>query len=362
MPELNAGVGISLREEESQLYIDSAAVQNTQILQGDVSLESGTATGGTALTLIDSSKSWTADEWVGKIVRIRFNSVAEISVYGIVQANTNNTITFDDELVFRTVIDVNAGMDYEIIKTFSPAPEDIPAYLPVDLSGGNIGIVLPEITEEIVGRRILVTIIATENEDNEFPIITRGTQRIAGTSKFGVLQYKREGVNFIPITGIVPQWTDPGIFGVRRFADGYVSAQFQTSSETYVDALQYADFTLDTQRRFIAIDNAGSAEIEYTSIVPGTFNVLFRANIEQIFGSANAYLAIAKRDGITGIETIFTEREAKVEFTAFNEFISFTVAAPVELNSRDRVYPVVRIDDDDTVAINPGSSFEIRRS
>ena len=52
----------------------------------------GTATGGTATTLIDTTKIWQTNFWVGSTVRLLTNANAGLE--GTITSNTSNTLTF----------------------------------------------------------------------------------------------------------------------------------------------------------------------------------------------------------------------------------------------------------------------------
>jgi hypothetical protein len=79
----------------------------------------GTATGGSTSTLVDTSQSWTVDEWVGYVVRNTTDGSQ-----GIITSNTSDTLTISD-LMYGGTNNTNANTEvYYIAKGLNASAAD----------------------------------------------------------------------------------------------------------------------------------------------------------------------------------------------------------------------------------------------
>ncbi len=78
----------------ASLSANAASTQNNVIIAFELSSSRGfgTATGGTASTLVDATKNWPTNFWVG--AQIRFLAGTGVGQETTISSNTNNTITF----------------------------------------------------------------------------------------------------------------------------------------------------------------------------------------------------------------------------------------------------------------------------
>lgn len=78
----------------ASLSANAASTQNNVIIAFELSASRGfgTATGGTASTLVDATKNWPTNFWVG--AQIRFLAGTGVGQETTISSNTNNTITF----------------------------------------------------------------------------------------------------------------------------------------------------------------------------------------------------------------------------------------------------------------------------
>ena len=94
--------------------IEIGIIQNGAVLTDDwwnQGGEHGTATGGSTSTLVDTSKSWTVDEWVGYTVRNTTDGSQ-----GIITSNTADTLTISD-LMYGGTNNTNANTEVYYIVT-----------------------------------------------------------------------------------------------------------------------------------------------------------------------------------------------------------------------------------------------------
>jgi hypothetical protein len=81
----------------------------------EVSVEHGTATGGTNITLTDTTKSWGVNMWTGSIVEV---DIGGIEYHREITGNTADTLTFDP---LPGAIVVALGDPYDIRKLTAPS-------------------------------------------------------------------------------------------------------------------------------------------------------------------------------------------------------------------------------------------------
>jgi len=77
-------------------------------------VDSGTATGGTGVTLIDTAKDWEVDMWEDAILEV---TIGGVEYHRTITANTLDTLTFN---ALPGAVIVGAGDSYEIRRVVSP--------------------------------------------------------------------------------------------------------------------------------------------------------------------------------------------------------------------------------------------------
>jgi len=79
-----------------------------------ISIESGTATGGTNVTLIDTTKDWEVNMWADAYIEV---TIGGVEYHRMITANTNDTLTFN---ALPGAVVVVAGDEYNITKETNP--------------------------------------------------------------------------------------------------------------------------------------------------------------------------------------------------------------------------------------------------
>jgi len=79
-----------------------------------VSIESGIATGGTNVTLIDTTKDWEVGMWGDAYIEV---TIGGVEYHRMITVNTNDTLTFN---ALPALVVVTAGDEYNITKETNP--------------------------------------------------------------------------------------------------------------------------------------------------------------------------------------------------------------------------------------------------
>lgn len=105
------------------LEVELGIIQNGAVLSDDWWNQGGhhgTATGGSATTLVETGAGWTTDQWVGYVVR---NTTK--GSQGLVTSNTSDTLTISNSMYGSATSNVNANTDvYYIAKGLNSSIAD----------------------------------------------------------------------------------------------------------------------------------------------------------------------------------------------------------------------------------------------
>jgi len=317
--------------------------------------DTGDVTGGTITTLVDSTKTWTVDEWIDKIVKIEINGDME---YGVVLSNTADTLTFDDDLIFEPCV----GCVYHILDTKVVTPEDLNLMLAVDCRDYPGGVLLPKVTGAFE-RKYIHTYIEKSNNGNTIPVMSRGTDRQLGV-KYGTLEHATEGVRLYAHTFLTDHWDIIQSYNIKRLASEYLDDDVDLAGDTtdWQEIMASAKTVTEKLKRFVAVVRDGTTWLRYTSLLPKDFfvNGVIQA-IKTGGGVGECYATIRIKDGVTGVETDYTTRDIYSRFGSGEGAQAFIVKILFELKRNDEITIIARRTAG-TFTIGSGTSIDIQEA
>jgi hypothetical protein len=317
--------------------------------------ETGDVTGGTITTLVDSTKTWTVNQWVDKVVKIEINGDME---YGAVLSNTADTLTFDDDLIFEPCV----GCVYHILDTLVVTPEDLSVMVAVDCRVNAGGVLLPKATSAFE-RKYIHTYIEKSDNGNTIPIMSRGTDRQLGV-KYGTLEHATEGVRLYAHTFLTDHWDIIQAYNIKRLASEYLDDNVALAGDTtdWQEIMVSTKTVTEKLKRFVAVVRDGTTWLRYTSLLPKDF---FVSGVIQAIktggGAGECYATIRIKDGITGVESDYTVRDIYSRFGAGEGAQAFAVNIQITLKRNDEVTIIARRTAG-TFSIGAGTSIDIQEA
>ena len=338
--------------QQIQIVNENLPLQSIDYIAPATDLDSGTSSGGSNTTLIDSTKTWTVDEFVNKVVKINCNNSA-VFEYGVVASNTSNTLTFDSELVFA----VHDNCDYKILNTLE-VPEKFPLIVAFDVRLNDCAILLPKMNSDLERKSIHSYIELADNGDNKVAIVCREGDDFL-QQKWGTLEHKFEGVTLYGHNFGRPHYDVISTYNIKRYANGYTTADTNITSTTF--EYMGANLNYDVFKRFVEVNDSGQNWIQYTSLIPSEFELEFTALVDKSGGGGSVVDISFNKKTKEGVETLLNTRVSIVSLSAGadKETISFKV--PVTLNYGDRVIPTAKRTTG-TILLKAGSQVTIRES
>lgn len=315
----------------------------------------GNVSGGTINTLIDNTQDWTTNEWVDKIVKMEINGDMQ---YGAVLSNTSDTLTFDDNLIFEPCI----GCAYTILDTLVIEPEDLGVIVALDLTSNTCGILLPKVNSSFERAYIHMYIERSPN-GRVVPIMSRGTDRQLGV-KYGTLEHITEGVRLYAHTYLTDHWDIIQTYNIKRLASEYLNDDVILASNTTDWQLVLDEDKTETQKlkRFVPVITEGVVWLRYVSLIPKDF---FISGVVQAFkgsgGAGELYVTLRIKDGITGLDTDYDERDIYTRFGGGEGAQHLAVNIPINLKRNDQITLVARRTAQ-TFTMGAGTSIDIQEA
>ena len=303
---------------------------------GSENLYSGNVSSGTTATLTDTSANWEVNQWKDKIVKIFREGDTDFE-FAVVESNTADTLTFDDDLIFIPC----SLCTYDILVTFVVEPYFLPILIAVNLETNNSGILLPKSTPQIERTSFHAYIEMSLNGNNRCPVMCRGAERQA-EAKYGLLEHKSEGVKLYPHQWMRPHWDIIDTFNIKRLASGYFSQPELITTANNVWGVVGDEGTLvyDNKKRFTEVIRESKVWLRYTSLLVRTFRTTIDLVISKTGGGQGEFhLSGAKRDGETGDITYFylDNRLAKTRFGGQDGIQDININIPMELKRNDEI-------------------------
>jgi hypothetical protein len=134
---------------------------------------SGTATGGSTTTIVDSGASFTS-EVEGKVVEITYPDASRVGTYVLTATSTELTLG-------HTLIAVTAGCTYKILSTIELNNEQLDSYVYADTTNDSAGLILPTLHSDVFNATVNAIVAATAG-DNRFYIVLKGNAKVRGSS------------------------------------------------------------------------------------------------------------------------------------------------------------------------------------
>ena len=313
---------------------------------------SGTATSGTTNSLTDTTKTWTVNQHVDKVVKIS-DSTLGIFEYALVLSNTSNTLVFDDVLL-TTPVATNA---YRILNTYPIEYNKLDTIVAMDVRENCGAVVLPVSNEDIERNYAHIYNERALNGDHHTIVMCRGTERQLG-NKYGTLEHRYEGVRLHAHTWLTPHWDVLQTYNIKRFASAYWSVDEPITTTDFAYLGDTTKLVLDKKKRFTSIDRSGKRWIKYTSLVPSDFHVTFNCLVSKTDGGNSVIeFSLAKYDYETDTITEMTERIGVIRLSVAGEG-TVSVTMPVSLTHNDEIICIARRSAG-TIVLQTGSSIEI---
>lgn len=333
-------------------YNEGAGVKTINYTVPSDDLDSGNVSSGTETTLTDSAKTWEVNEWVDKVVKIEC-SLTSVFQYGLVLSNTEDTLTFDKELLNTP----QATCTYRIIPTLIVDKLDMDTIIAVDNRLNDCGIVLPPSDSAVERKYVHAYNELSDNGTHQTIMMCRDGDRQLGVP-YGELNHRYEGVRLHVHTWGTPHYDVLQVFNVKRFASSYWDVDEPISSASFVYMGGTGKLINDKAKRFLAVDVSGKQWLRYTSLVPSDFNLRFNASLLKTdVGNSVVDISFAKKDGITGVVTELTERIGVARLSVAGE-LTAVVEIPVSLKRNDEIIAIARRSAG-TVKLQAGSSIDI---
>lgn len=334
---------VTLVEEElPQKYINYEAQS---------SIDSGSTTNGDDISLTDTSKSWTVDEHINKIVKINCADGVTFD-YGLVASNTSTKLVFDHVLSIPTT----ENCTYVIIDTLV-LDSQYPMIVAFDVRTYDCGLILPTVSSEVERKKIHLYIEKSTNGVHKVPIVCRGTDTILN-KKYVTLEHQYEGVTLYLHTWITNHFDVLSTYRILRLATGYTNDNTPITDTDWT--VISSNLIVDKYKRFIPLVRSGNTYIHYTSLITSIFEVEFTANIRKTGGAGGqeADITVAKRL-LDGTLVYYDTRTSTSRFGTGEGVQTISVKIPVELSYGEEIVPVARITSGNIV-LETGSQITIR--
>lgn len=312
------------------------------------SLAVGTITGASPNSITDSTKSWTVNQWVDKVVKI-YNGEYD---YGLVLSNTATTITFDANLT----VTPTTGHNYKILDAYILLHEDMDIMVSGVATTNDVAIILPLVNENINRRTVN---LYQEMGDNQFVNICRGTDRQYGY-KYGVLLSRTESVTLKAHDYTTNHYDIFSTSGIKRFVTAYLDTNEDVGGlNVFTPVGNTANVTVDGIRRFTQVDRSGKVWYKYNSLfdrkVAVTGNFIL---IKSGGGTSTLDIIVLVYDPSTGLTTEINVR-ASSTIMASNAKFAIPFSTIVDLKYNQELTIAFR-KSGDTFTLQSGSSIEIR--
>lgn len=313
-------------------------------------LYTGSVDSGSFDTFTDIDATWSVNELFDKVVRLEHRITGEFR-FAIILSNTTTVVTLDDTLS----IELTSEWDYTVLDTL--VITNTRAIVALDVSSNSLGVILPSVTEENEREPIYIY-IEHNGGTQSAAIVCRGIERQLG-AKNGELFYKGEGVSLAPHRWGVNHWDVLGTEGIGRYIESYWNSDEPVTTGSYASIGLYPNITVDGESRFQDWLRGGEIWYRYASLITKRSVVRARITIRKTGGVGEFFLALAKRDGITGVVTNLTARTAATRFGSGTGVADIALDVPVELSFMDEVIPIA-YNSGGSFSILSGSSFSVR--
>ena len=317
-------------------------------------LASGNVTSGTLTSFIDSTQSWTTNQFAGKVFKLFKNGGSDFQ-YGICTTNTETTVNFDSEFIVAPC----DGCQYEEIDTLELNTEDLPLILALNVMDNKTAIVLPESTVENE-RKYAHIYVELGNGANNAVVIARGADRIFGV-KYFTLDFRTEGVRLYPHMWVTPHFDIVQTYNIKRLATAYFDNDESFASTDWVEVGQVGNLVYDNLKRFADIDREGIQYIRYTSLFERDFIGSWQIVVAKTGGVGEASFALGKREAGSEEITVLETRIASTRFGSGEGLQTVDLRTPLILNRNDEVVLLAKR----TAAnftIKEGTNFDIQES
>ena len=336
--------------EELQDYIIPKSI-DWKIPTGIIT--SGDVTSGTTTTLTDTTATWIPNAYTDKICKIYKNGGTDY-MFDIIQSNTADTLTFDDELL---AVPCNQ-CSYEIIHSLVLEENDPSVIVAVDARHGKGGVILPKSSP--LNERLWVHVYLERGDiylDSPVPIIARNTDRIGG-AKYGTIEQRNEGVRLYAHQWISSHWDIISTYNITRIGSAYWTDEVQVvPNNTFEYVTPNSIITTDISRRFLPHDLDGNIWWRYTSLLPKYFTLKFSANIDKTGGVGDIEIIWRIRYA-NGVMEDLDIRRAQTRFGSGVGEDNISISVPIQLFRNDEVTPVAA-KSGGTFFIDQGSSILI---
>lgn len=308
-------------------------------------LDSGTATSGSTVTLIDSTQTWTVNEYAGKVC-----FVTDVG-YFLIASNTANTLSFDTAYASGFTTE-----DYAILDTYTLAGEDLPCILAIDAESARGAVVMPKSAEEIERRYAHIYIEKAINGDYPIGVVMEGADTVLG-QKWVTLEHRHEGFRLYCHTLSFDHWDMLNAFNIKRYAVGVTDDATAVASETYVPV--NANMTSAKAKRFELFDLSGQQVFCYRSVRPCDFRVTVTLDITKTGAQAGELTATIRHYNLDGTtKADYTAFETSTRFGGGEGSIVKTFSVPVSLAYREKI-GIIAKRDSQTFSIATGSTIFI---
>lgn len=316
-------------------------------------LDSGAVTSATVNSITDTSKSWTVNEWVDRLVRVDC-SISERFQYALVLSNTADTLIFDNNFQFGTP---TSTCTYRIIDTIVLSKTDQDTIIATDIRVNSCAVVLPNSIEANERKYVHAYNELANNGDHSTIIMCRGAERQLGF-KYGELNHRYEGVKLYTHTWNIPHWDVLQTYNIKRFANGNWVATENITSTTWQYLGDTGSLVYDPPKRFQAVNVAGKQWLRYTSLITRDFIVTLNIAIEKTDGGNSVIeCAVAKRDGITGVVTNITGRIGVARLAVAGQS-TVTASIAINLKHNDEII-VIGQRSAGTIVIQQGAGLDV---
>lgn len=291
IPTFNDGAAYSTVRD---IINQNSTANNNQAVKSNeyttsAELDSGTVTSQTANTITDAGQSWVANVYAGKVVRMLTANGEED--YGIIQSNTADTLTLDDNhanLTFTT---------YSIIYTVElPEVNSITAFNVTDYGAIVLPLVasLPDVSPVQV-------FLETSDGTKGLIVMCSGTDRQRGL-KWGKLIYRYESVELLSDISN-DHWDINALEGIKRYGSFATNTDLAITSAVYQEVLTTGTIDLGQARRFSILTDGGTDWLKYDSIISQDFRLSGAIPIQRSGGGTSLVeLKIRVKRFATGLD------------------------------------------------------------
>lgn len=335
-----------LEIQPSNPFINRASINYTVPIND---LASGTISAGSEITITDEPKNWIPNAFVDKVVE--YTAIDQSIRYALIVSNTNNTLTFDDNLEVQPLI----FGQYRILNTIQASEVNtnpMGAIYAFDTTSNTGAIVLPLVATTNLRKEIRIYI--ERGNGNKLVIIAKTTNRIR-TQKYVTLDAELESALFMSHNWITNHFDVVSEANIQRYIFGYYADNQNIVRDPSV-VIKAGVFDIDLKKRFNpVIIGDDDIFLQYESTLERLFTL--KANLIITKGGAcEAYFA--KYDAVSDLIIPLDSRKANTLFSAGTDAEMITVETPVFLKKGDRVTLYARNTAGET-AITAGSQISI---